>query len=140
MWIVAAFALAGGLAQLVDGTLGMGFGVTSATALLFMGVALVTASAARSAIGTLSEDRLAVSDSPAELRVFTPNGDGRTHETRLAVRPAPAQPFHRQLADAVLSGEPMDVTPEGSKRNIAVMQAATLSAAQGGRPVPLPTA
>ena len=95
---------------------------------------------ARSSIGTLSEDRLAVSDSPADLRVFTPNGDGRTHETRLSVPLAPPQPFHRQLADNLLSGEPMDVTPEGSKRNIAVMQAATLSAAQGGRPVPLPTA
>jgi predicted dehydrogenase len=94
---------------------------------------------ARSPIGTLLEDRLAHSDAPADLRVFTPNGDGRTHETRLAVPPSPAQPFHRQLADHVLSGEPMDVTPEGSKRNIAVMQAATASAAQGGRPVPLPT-
>ena len=94
---------------------------------------------ARSAIGTLLEDRLAHSDSPADLRVFTPNGDGRTHETQLAVPPAPAQPFHRQLADQVLSGEPMEVTPEGSRRNIAVMQAATSSAAKGGRPVPLPT-
>jgi scyllo-inositol 2-dehydrogenase (NADP+) len=93
----------------------------------------------RSSIGTLLEDRLAHSDSPADLRVFTPNGDGRTHETLLAVPPAPPQPFHRQLADHLLSGEPMDVTPEGSRRNIAVMQAATLSAAQGGRPVPLPT-
>ena len=46
MWIVAAFALAGGLAQLVDGTLGMGFGVTSATVLLYLGAAPVTASAA----------------------------------------------------------------------------------------------
>ena len=46
MWIVLVFALAGGLAQLVDGTLGMGFGVTSASVLLFMGVAPVTASAA----------------------------------------------------------------------------------------------
>lgn len=46
MWIVAAFALAGGLAQLVDGTLGMGFGVTSATVLLFLGIAPATASAA----------------------------------------------------------------------------------------------
>ena len=46
MWLVAAFALAGGLAQFVDGTLGMGFGVTSATVLLFLGVAPVTASAA----------------------------------------------------------------------------------------------
>lgn len=46
MWIIAAFAVAGGLAQLVDGTLGMGFGVTSATVLLYLGVAPVTASAA----------------------------------------------------------------------------------------------
>jgi uncharacterized membrane protein YfcA len=46
MWLVAAFTLAGGLAQLVDGTLGMGFGVTSATVLLYLGVAPVTASAA----------------------------------------------------------------------------------------------
>ena len=46
MWVIAAFALAGGLAQLVDGTLGMGFGVTSATVLLYLGVAPVTASAA----------------------------------------------------------------------------------------------
>jgi len=40
------FALAGGLAQLVDGTLGMGFGVTSATILLAMGVSPAAASAA----------------------------------------------------------------------------------------------
>ena len=46
MWVLAAFALAGGLAQFIDGTLGMGFGVTSATVLLYMGVAPVTASAA----------------------------------------------------------------------------------------------
>jgi len=46
MLLVAAFAVAGALAQLVDGTLGMGFGVTSATVLLFLGVAPATASAA----------------------------------------------------------------------------------------------
>ena len=93
---------------------------------------------ARSSVGTLLEDPLAHSDSPADLRVFTPNDHGRTHETRLAIPPAPAQPFHRQLADQVLSGEPMEVTPEGSRRNIAVMQAASESALRDGRPVPLP--
>jgi scyllo-inositol 2-dehydrogenase (NADP+) len=95
---------------------------------------------ARSSIGTLVEDRLATSDSPAALRVFTPDGAGGTSETHLSIPPAPPQPFHRQLADALLSGEPMEVTPEGSRRNIAVMQAATLSATMSGRPVPLPTA
>ncbi len=44
-WFLA-FALAGGAAQLVDGTLGMGFGVTSATLLLAFGVSPVAASAA----------------------------------------------------------------------------------------------
>ncbi len=46
MWFFAIFALAGGAAQLVDGTLGMGFGVTSATILLSMGVSAAAASAA----------------------------------------------------------------------------------------------
>jgi uncharacterized membrane protein YfcA len=46
MPIILAFALAGAAAQLVDGTLGMGFGITSATLLLFFGVAPAAASAA----------------------------------------------------------------------------------------------
>jgi uncharacterized protein len=46
MFFFFAFAIAGGLAQLVDGTLGMGFGVTSATILLYMGVPAAAASAA----------------------------------------------------------------------------------------------
>ena len=46
MGFVLAFAVAGGLAQLVDGTLGMGFGVTSATVLLWLGATPAAASAA----------------------------------------------------------------------------------------------
>lgn len=46
MWILLVFAIAGAAAQLVDGTLGMGFGVTTATLLLLFGVAPVAASAA----------------------------------------------------------------------------------------------
>lgn len=46
MGIILAFALAGSVAQMVDGTLGMGFGVTSATVLLLVGTAPATASAA----------------------------------------------------------------------------------------------
>ncbi len=46
MPLIIAFALAGGLAQLVDGTLGMGFGITSATVLLLLGVSPSAASAA----------------------------------------------------------------------------------------------
>jgi predicted dehydrogenase len=88
----------------------------------------------RSPIGLVLEDRFAVSDAPAALSLV--DADGST--TALAVPAPPAQPFHRELADALLSGLPMSVTPEGSRRNIAVMQAATLSAADGGRPVAVP--
>jgi predicted dehydrogenase len=85
----------------------------------------------RSPIGLVAEDRFAVSDAPAALALLTPDGA----RTALPLAPPPAQPFHRELADALLSGWPMSVTPEGSRRNIAVMQAATQSAAAGGRPV-----
>lgn len=83
MWLVAAFALAGGLAQLVDGTLGMGFGVTSATVLLFLGVAPATASAATHAaklpttlISGLSHWRAGNIDVKILLRVAIPGAVG----------------------------------------------------------------
>ncbi len=90
----------------------------------------------RSPIGLVQEDRFAVSDAPAALSLY----DAAGSRTSLAVAAPPAQPFHRELADRLLSGSPMSVTPEGSRRNIAVMQAATTSAADGGRPVALPLA
>lgn len=83
MWLVAAFALAGGLAQLVDGTLGMGFGVTSATVLLALGVAPATASAATHAaklpttlISGLSHWREGNVDTAVLLRVALPGAIG----------------------------------------------------------------
>ncbi|WP_183092581.1 sulfite exporter TauE/SafE family protein [Nocardioides stalactiti] len=83
MWILAAFALAGGLAQFIDGTLGMGFGVTSATVLLYMGVAPVTASAATHAaklpttlISGLSHWREGNVDNKILLRVAVPGAIG----------------------------------------------------------------
>lgn len=83
MWIAAVFALAGGPAQLVDGTLGMGSGVTSATGLLFMGVAPVTASSATHAanlpttlISGLSHWRVGNIDTAVLLRVAAPGAAG----------------------------------------------------------------
>jgi uncharacterized membrane protein YfcA len=83
MWVIAAFALAGGLAQFIDGTLGMGFGVTSATVLLFMGVSPVTASAATHAaklpttlVSGLSHWRAGNVDLPVLVRVAGPGAIG----------------------------------------------------------------
>jgi scyllo-inositol 2-dehydrogenase (NADP+) len=85
----------------------------------------------RSAIGTLVEDPLAASESPAALSVYADDGS----VTSVAIPPAPTYPFHRELADLLLSGAPMSVTTEGSRRTIAVMEAAAASARQDGRPV-----
>jgi len=85
----------------------------------------------RSAIGTLVEDPLAASESPARITLHAPDGS----VTDVAVAPAPAVPFHRELADHLLTGAPMSVTAAGSRRNISVMEAATTSARDGGRPV-----
>ncbi|HET7734894.1 MAG TPA: sulfite exporter TauE/SafE family protein [Nocardioidaceae bacterium] len=83
MWVLLAFALAGGVAQFVDGTLGMGFGVTSATVLLYMGIAPVTASAATHAaklpttlISGLSHWRAGNVDTRILLRVAVPGAIG----------------------------------------------------------------
>jgi scyllo-inositol 2-dehydrogenase (NADP+) len=88
----------------------------------------------RSPIGLVAEDRFAVSDAPSLLTLHATDGS----YTVLAPVAPPPQPFHRELADQLLSGWPMSVTPDGSRRTIAVMQAATLSAADGGRPVAPP--
>jgi hypothetical protein len=83
MWVLAAFALAGGLAQFIDGTLGMGFGVTSATILLFIGISPVTASAATHAaklpttlVSGFSHWRAGNVDMPVLIRVAAPGAVG----------------------------------------------------------------
>lgn len=83
MWLVVAFALAGAAAQFVDGTLGMGFGVTSATVLLALGVAPATASAATHAaklpttlISGLSHWRAGNVDRAILVRVAVPGAIG----------------------------------------------------------------
>jgi uncharacterized protein len=83
MWVLAAFAMAGGLAQFVDGTLGMGFGVTSATVLLYLGVAPATASAATHAaklpttfVSGISHWRAGNVDKAVLLRVAVPGAVG----------------------------------------------------------------
>jgi scyllo-inositol 2-dehydrogenase (NADP+) len=86
---------------------------------------------ARNSVGNLAEDLLAASEAPAALALHSADGS----VTAVATAPAPRQPFHRELADRLLTGAPMSVTPQGSRRNIAVMEAATISSREGGRPV-----
>ena len=85
----------------------------------------------RDAVGRLVEEHLAPADAPAALTLHAPDGS----VTEMAVPAAPPHAFHRQLADRLLSGVPMTVTPDASRRGVAVMEAATASARDGGRPV-----
>ncbi len=85
----------------------------------------------RNAVGTLEEDVLAPADSPPVLDLHAADGS----VTRLATPGAPPHPFHRELADHLLLGLPMSVTGATSRRVLAVMEAASTSAAEDGRPV-----
>lgn len=89
----------------------------------------------RGTMDELVEDRLAPADSAARLTVLRPNGEGGVNEERLALPRRVRNGFYRNLADHLLLGEPLAVPPEEARRNIAVMEAAAHSIAQGGRPV-----
>jgi len=81
--------------------------------------------------GALVGDWAGPGEFAAGLRLF--GADGSVAE--VPVPPAPSYPFHRELADQLLSGVPMSITPAGSRRVVSVMEAATRSAREGGRPV-----
>jgi predicted dehydrogenase len=85
----------------------------------------------RNDIGTMSEDVLAPADSPPVLDLHSADGS----VTRLATPPAQAYSFHRELADRLRLGLPMTVTAAQSRRVLAVMEAARISAEDNGRPV-----
>jgi predicted dehydrogenase len=86
---------------------------------------------ARDRVGNLLEDRLAAAESPADVTVHHVDGS----VTTLALPSVAPFPFHRELADLLLIGEPTSVTAEQSRRNVSVMEAATSSLRDGGRPV-----
>ena len=70
-------------------------------------------------------------DFPARVKVLRPAETG-SHEELLALPLRDDTGFYRNLADHLAWGEPLAVTPEQSRRTVAVMQAATRSIAQGG--------
>lgn len=90
---------------------------------------------ARGTTGELIEDVLAPADSPAELFVHRPNGEGGVSEEHLALPARVRNGFYRNLADHLLWGEALAVRPEEARRNVAVMEAAARSIAKGGTQV-----
>ena len=68
---------------------------------------------ARNAVGLLVEDRLAPAEAPARLELWAPDGS----RTDVALPSAPAQPFHRELADAPVGRAADVVDPATSRRS-----------------------
>jgi len=87
--------------------------------------------------GDLIEERLAPSEALPVVTVSTRARDGLIHQERLALPPTPTHPFHRNFANHALAGEPLAVDPRASRRNIAVMEAATYSATHESVVVPI---
>jgi scyllo-inositol 2-dehydrogenase (NADP+) len=87
--------------------------------------------------GDLIEERLAPSEALPELYVYTREMSGAIHEQRLMLPESPLYAFHRNLANHLHCGESLAVPPEESRRNIAVMEAAKLSAERNGETIAL---
>jgi predicted dehydrogenase len=87
--------------------------------------------------GDLIEERLAPSEALPSVVLAIRDASGLIHEQRLALPPTPERPFHRNLADHMLAGEALAVNPRASRRNIAVMEAATWSAAHESAVMPI---
>ncbi|MDR0360850.1 MAG: Gfo/Idh/MocA family oxidoreductase [bacterium] len=82
--------------------------------------------------GDLVEERLAPAEAPADLTVHRPTADGQHHRERLALAPRMTDGFYRNLADHLLAGEPLAVPARDAARTVALLDAATRSAAAGG--------
>jgi predicted dehydrogenase len=87
--------------------------------------------------GDLVEERLQPAESPATVRVHRPDGHGGVSVEQLSQAPRVRHGFYRNLADHLLASEPLAVPAAEARRNVAVMEAATRSIAEGGRPVEL---
>ncbi|MGH7691611.1 MAG: ThuA domain-containing protein [Candidatus Dormibacteria bacterium] len=84
----------------------------------------------RGPTGLVEEERLAVTDLPCELHLLRPDGAGESHDQVLSLPTPPPQAFYRNLAGHLLAREPLAVTPESARRNVAVMEAALRAAAE----------
>jgi predicted dehydrogenase len=87
--------------------------------------------------GDLVEELLQPGEAPARVRVHRADQHGTADVSELALPPRAPHGFYRNLADHLLLGEPLAVPASEARRNVAIMEAATRSVADGGRPVEL---
>ncbi len=93
--------------------------------------------ASRKWSGDLIEERLAPPEALPIVELHRRGAGTRKDITTIDLPDAPAYPFHRNFADHLHNGAPLAVTPHSARRNVAVMEAARRSAAEGGIVIPL---
>lgn len=74
-------------------------------------------------------------EAPVDLVVGRYQSGAGIAEIRIPLPPVQPFAFHRNLADHLLLGDPLAVTPESSREVVGVLEAATHSASEGGRSV-----
>ena len=74
-------------------------------------------------------------EAPSDLTMARYRSGGGLEETALPLEPEVPFAFHRNLADHLHLGEPLAVAPQSVREVVAVLEAATRSAAEGGQPV-----
>jgi len=82
--------------------------------------------------GELDEEAVLPTDVPARVRVLRPDGDGGVHSETLSLPRRDRLAFYRNLAAHLSNGEPLAVPAQQARRNVAIMEMATRSAAAGG--------
>ncbi|MFN2452309.1 MAG: Gfo/Idh/MocA family oxidoreductase [Candidatus Dormibacteria bacterium] len=85
--------------------------------------------------GELIETPLPPADAPARLVVYRPDGGIGTHQEAVSLAPRDRLGFYGNLAEHLLSDEPIAVTSRDMRRVIGVLDAATRSIASGGAPI-----
>ena len=71
-------------------------------------------------------------EAPAELTLARYDSGHGLSETRLPLATQDPFAFHRNLADHLLLGEPLEVTPDAARRVVVLLDAAHRSAESGG--------
>lgn len=89
------------------------------------------------ALRYFNEHNIPSTEMPPDLRLYRhlrPDGEetNRTVEERMALPQRRLNGFHRNLADHLLTGEPIEVPAAHSARVVAVLEQAARSAEQGG--------
>jgi predicted dehydrogenase len=80
------------------------------------------------------EDKIPVTEAPPYLTLRRKTRKGSMAIHQLPIPSSPRFSFHRNLADHLLTGEPLAVTAQSAARVVAVLETATRSAHQGGIP------